>query len=179
MTINWIKPIYYLNMKKFFVNCPVPIDQQPINEYLNLKDSMFFFWTAKELKDYIKYTFFTAVGIYSLTIIFIISSFYQVESINQFDIVIYMTIFGGLILSLYFIRLYLGWLYVYKRLLKASVSYEESGWYDGQVWIKTPNVLIQDKLIAEYQILPILNRLKLTLSSFIITVILGIVYISL
>lgn len=164
-------------MKKFLLNCPVPLDQQPMNEYLNLKESIFFFWTAKELKDYIKYTFFTALSIYSLTIFLIISSIYQEENISQIDIALYMTIFGGLILSLYFIRLYLGWLYVYNRLLKASVSYEESGWYDGQIWVKTPSILMQDKLVAEYQILPILKRLRLTLMSFISSVILGTLYI--
>lgn len=165
-------------MKKFLVNCPVPLDQQPMNEYLNLKDSMFFFWTAKELKDYLKYTLLTALGVYSFTLVFIISSVSQLDTIGQIDIVIYMTIFGGLILSLYFIRLYLGWLYIYERLLKASVSYEESGWYDGQIWIKTPSILIQDKLIAEYQILPILNKIKVTLASFMTSVILGLIYIN-
>lgn len=164
-------------MKKFLLNCPVPLDQQPMNEYLNLKESIFFFWTAKELNDYVKYTFFTALSIYSLTIFLIISSIYQEENISQIDIALYMTIFGGLILSLYFIRLYLGWLYVYNRLLKASVSYEESGWYDGQIWVKTPSILMQDKLVAEYQILPILKRLRLTLMSFVSSVILGTLYI--
>lgn len=164
-------------MKKFLSDCPVPIDQQPMNEYLNLKDSIFFFWTTKDIQIYIKYTMSTALAIYSLTIFLIINSSPQLGTINQIDTLIYMYVFGGFILSIYFIRLYLGWLYVYDRLIKSSVSYEESGWYDGQIWVKTPNILIQDKLIAEYQILPILNRLKVTLLSFMSSVILGTIYI--
>jgi hypothetical protein len=164
-------------MKKFLSDCPVPIDQQPMNEYLNLKDSIFFFWTTKDIKIYIKYTISTALAIYSLTIFLIINSNPQLGTINQIDTLIYMYVFGGFILSIYFIRLYLGWLYVYERLIKSSVSYEESGWYDGQIWVKTPNILIQDKLIAEYQILPILHRLKVTLLSFMSSVILGTIYI--
>ena len=34
------------------------------------------------------------------------------------------------------IRLYLGWNHVFKRLTSEKVEYEESGWYDGQVWMK-------------------------------------------
>ena len=30
--------------------------------------------------------------------------------------------------------------------MEATVPYEESGWYDGQVWIKPPEILIQDRL---------------------------------
>lgn len=167
-------------MKKFLPDCPVPIDQQPMNEYLNLKDSLFFFWTTKDIKSYLKYTILSAAVIYSVTLFLITNSGQPVGTLNQADIInglVYMCIFGGFILSTYFTRLYLGWLYVYERLIKSSVSYEESGWYDGQIWVKTPTILIQDKLIAEYQIAPVLNRLKLTLLSFISSVILGTLYI--
>lgn len=33
-----------------------------------------------------------------------------------------------------------GWSYVGDRLLSAVVPYEESGWYDGQMWVKPPEV---------------------------------------
>ena len=32
------------------------------------------------------------------------------------------------------VRQWLGWTYVHRRLLSERVEYEESGWYDGQVW---------------------------------------------
>jgi hypothetical protein len=44
--------------------------------------------------------------------------------------------------------------------MNATVSYEESGWYDGQTWVKTNEVLIQDRLVGTYEVLPILNRLR-------------------
>jgi hypothetical protein len=31
------------------------------------------------------------------------------------------------------LRLYLGWAYIGNRLFSATVEYEETGWYDGQV----------------------------------------------
>jgi hypothetical protein len=68
-----------------------------------------------------------------------------------------------MLLILFFLRIYLGWEYVYKRLTKATVAYEESGWYDGQVWVKTPDVLMKDRVIADYILFPILKRIKITL----------------
>ena len=46
--------------------------------------------------------------------------------------------------------------------MEATVPYEESGWYDGQVWIKPPEILLQDRLIGTYEIYPGLKRLEKT-----------------
>jgi hypothetical protein len=62
-------------------------------------------------------------------------------------------IFGSTILvGLVLLRLYLGWIYVYDRLQSEKVFYEESGWYDGQIWTKTAAILTRDRLIVSYQI---------------------------
>ncbi|KAI7999689.1 hypothetical protein LOK49_LG09G02193 [Camellia lanceoleosa] len=42
------------------------------------------------------------------------------------------------LVSLIVLRIYLGWSYVGDRLLSAVIPYEESGWYDGQMWVKPP-----------------------------------------
>lgn len=59
--------------------------------------------------------------------------------------------------------MYLGWAYVGNRLLSATVEYEETGWYDGQVWVKTPQVLARDRLLGSFSVKPVLTRLKNTL----------------
>lgn len=159
------------------MDCPVPKDQQPMNEYLSLKSSIFFLWTTKNLSEYLKFTFVLAISVYFFTLSLILASVNPVNDIGNNTIIIYMIIFGNILLNLYFIRIYLGWQYIYTRLLKASVSYEESGWYDGQVWVKTPKILMQDKLIAEYQLIPILSRLKWTVFSLMSTALLGILCI--
>lgn len=41
---------------------------------------------------------------------------------------------GILVVTLAVVRMYLGWAYVGNRLLSATVEYEETGWYDGQVF---------------------------------------------
>ena len=38
-----------------------------------------------------------------------------------------------------------------------------SGWYDGRVWTKPPEVLARDRLLGSYEVRPTLGRLKLTL----------------
>jgi hypothetical protein len=62
--------------------------------------------------------------------------------------------------------------------MNATVTYEESGWYDGQTWIKTNEVLIQDRLIGVYEVLPILKKLQLVLSICIPTILISL-YINL
>jgi len=62
------------------------------------------------------------------------------------------------------LRQWMGWTYVQKRLLADQVDYEESGWYDGQVWPKPLPWLQQDQLVARHQIGPVLARLRLGLT---------------
>lgn len=61
--------------------------------------------------------------------------------------------------------MYLGWAYVGNRLLSATVEYEETGWYDGQIWVKTAEVLARDRLLGSFSVKPVLSRLKITLVS--------------
>ena len=57
------------------------------------------------------------------------------------------------------VRQWLGWSYVHKRLLSERVEYEESGWYDGQVWEKPLSWRERDLLLAQHEVRPILGRL--------------------
>lgn len=56
-----------------------------------------------------------------------------------------------------------GWSYVGDRLLSAVIPYEESGWYDGQMWVKPPEVLARDRLLGAYKVKPVIKMLKQTL----------------
>jgi hypothetical protein len=62
-------------MNIFDSECPVPIDQRPMNEYNSLKASMFFFWTTKSLKSYIQNIMLFSIPVYLLTYLLIIQSF--------------------------------------------------------------------------------------------------------
>jgi len=57
------------------------------------------------------------------------------------------------------IRLYLGWNHIFNRLISEKVEYEESGWYDGQVWEKPLVLKEKESLIASIEVKPILKNL--------------------
>lgn len=143
--------------------CPVPKDQRPINEYLALKSSFGFSWTTSDKTTYYKMSL--KIYLTSLVLFFLILTSGQNFSIQ---ILVYSLCSVSLIMFLFYLRLYLAWNYVYIRLMQATVAYEESGWYDGQVWVKSPEILIQDKLAGEYQVKPIIDKIKVTLFAFLL-----------
>lgn len=70
---------------------------------------------------------------------------------------------GALVLPvLMLVQLYTGWAHVGGRLRQKAVPYEESGWYDGQVWIKPDEIVSRDRLLVDYQVAPILRRIRRT-----------------
>jgi hypothetical protein len=71
-------------------------------------------------------------------------------------------------------RLYLGWNHIFKRLTSEKVEYEESGWYDGQIWIKPIKLKEKESLIASLEVKPILKNLIQILSIIIIVALIGI-----
>ena len=139
-------------------SCPVPFEQQPLNEYFALKESKFFSWSIDENKKYFLMIIYISIVLFILFLPLVI---YLVQ-FNQyfFKFIIVNSSIVSFILFLIFLRLYLGWSYVVKRLLSATVFYEESGWYDGQIWIKTAESLMQDRLIGLYELLPFIKRIK-------------------
>ena len=157
-------------------DCPVPLDQRPINEYKELKTSPLFFWTTTSMTSYLKTVVTFTIIVYTAVSLLINVSIANSELMVNF--LGYSLTFGSIILIFGILRVYLGWLYIYERLVKASVTYEESGWYDGQTWIKPPESLIQDKLIATYELLPIITRLKLSLIFFCVMTLISIEYLN-
>ena len=138
--------------------CPVPFEQQPLNEFYSLKNSCFFSFFGFKSSNYIYSLInicFVSSGLFTPLVLMSINFSWNLFILDEFFCVI-------LFLSLILIRLYLGWSYIADRLFSATVFYEESGWYDGQIWIKTPEMLTKDRLIGTYYILPLLKRIKLT-----------------
>jgi hypothetical protein len=162
-------------MNKFQIACPVPLDQRPLNEYTSLKSSVFFFWTTKNTIPYFTQVFIISGSVYSIIGAILFSSVSIEEAEN--NSAIYTILLGSVVLLLIFIRFYLAWIYIYYRLLDATISYEESGWYDCQTWVKTPELLLQDTLTAQYELYPIINRLKKTILVLIGIIVFNVIYI--
>ena len=117
-------------IEKTDFDCPVPISQRPAQEYMAFKESWGIVWTTKPSKKYIG----TLLGLFIFS--FLISFFlvdqstYGLLSISK--TIQYSLFFTSILLFFLFSRLYLSWNYIYSRLIKSTVSYEESGWYDGR-----------------------------------------------
>ena len=136
--------------------CPVPRDQQPTNEFIELSNSIIFSW-PKTKRSLIVVLIKFWIGAFILFLIISSGSIYFKTSIFKY---ILLSLFSSLSIPLLIsIRLYLGWNHVFKRLTSERVEYEESGWYDGQIWMKPPVLKEKESLIASIEVKPILKNL--------------------
>ncbi|MGD1901056.1 MAG: CGLD27 family protein [Geitlerinemataceae cyanobacterium] len=157
-------------MKRAFV-CPVPEEQQPLNEYQELNESGFFQSCSAPLGQYFKTLAWVAFPSLAIALPVSAASF----SPEKYPLEFVLASLAGAVVSLTFavVRLYLGWDYIRNRLESPTVFYEESGWYDGQTWTKTPEIRARDRLVVEYQIQPIVRRLKRTFLGITLSFVLG------
>lgn len=140
--------------------CPVPTEQQPTHEYEQLQDSWLFNWATFEQGKYIRKL--TWVWVWGWLLAGPITAASFPPKTNLLKFLLWGSVGASFLVLLMLSRLYLGWSYVRNRLCRDQVTYEESGWYDGQVWEKPQEVLLRDRLIVSYQVEPILKRLRLT-----------------
>jgi len=146
--------------------CPVPLEQQPIYEYEQLKDSWFFSWATLDLISYFKKLIWANFWI---SLIFS-PLIYALFSLQKYPLLFSLSlmIVSLIITSLIIIQHYLGWRYIGDRLQESTILFEKSGWYDGQRWQKTEDMIRRDQLIIEQKINPISQRLKKTFLILII-----------
>jgi len=140
------------------LSSPIPPDQQPLNEFNDLKESWFFAWGRAEPWSFWRTTCLVWGSWAVLAMPLSLASFDPRWHPWQF---LGATVAGASIgLGFVLLRLFLGWRYIYDRLHSSTIVYEETGWYDGQEWQKTDLELTQHRLIADYQVQPILQRLR-------------------
>jgi hypothetical protein len=127
---------------KIFLLCPIPEDQKPINQYINLKRNFFL-------------TFFLCWPKFSLKIFFL--TFFLFFQILTKSLSFNLYFFPIFTLFLFLNSICLQWIDLNKRFKAPRLIYEEASWYDGQLWEK-PFILIKnDKLISSQKIEPILQ----------------------
>jgi len=139
--------------------CPVPLNQRPLNEFNSIRNSWIISWPLQDKIVFYRKLIYSWILISPLSLIITYGS----DSLknNIFDL-----IFISLTASLFFpilllIRQWLSWIYIYKRLNSENIEYEESGWYDGQIWEKPIDWRAKDLLIAQHQVKPILNHIEM------------------
>lgn len=145
----------------WFVKCPVPRDQRPFYEYLKLKQSVILGWVVLNETRYTKRFFIGFLVIF--TLLFPILN--SIISLFSYPLQAFLLnlLFSLISLGLLYTYFFVAWFYTGQRLLEAKVLYEESGWYDGRIWIKPPAILKHERLLYHYQLVPLINRIKNTL----------------
>ena len=153
--------------------CPVPREQQPTNEFIELSKSKIFSWPkTKTSLIFVLLKFW--LGAFFLFVVISSGSIYFKTSILKYTL---MSFFSSLSIPLLIsIRLYLGWNHIFKRLISEKVEYEESGWYDGQVWIKPLVLKEKESLIATIEVKPILRNLIQILSIILVLLLSGVLF---
>jgi hypothetical protein len=149
--------------------CPVPPNQRPLNEFNSVRNSWIISWPFLDKKVFYSKLIFSWLFITPLSLTISYGSDYLKNNILE---LVLLSFTASIILPLLLlIRQWLSWIYIYKRLTSENIEYEESGWYDGQIWEKPVDWRSKDLLIAQYQIKPILNHIEsiiIILFSFII-----------
>ena len=151
--------------------CPVPKEQQPTNEFLELSNSKVFA-LAKTSKKFSIILISTWLVAFLIFLVISTGSTYFHTYLLKY---IFLSFFGSLSVPLLItIRLFLGWTHIYKRLTSEIIEYEESGWYDGQIWNKPIELKEKESLIASIEVKPILKNLTQVTSVIISLILIGI-----
>jgi hypothetical protein len=140
----------------------VPVEQRPHIELQQLKGAALYAWATLDEAQYAR----RLAAIFGFFFAFVGAP----VAYQTFDPTVDPAAFAlsGAVGSLVVVaaaaaRVYLGWRYVGDRLLSAAYPYEESGWYDGQTFVKPPAVLARDRLLGAYEVRPTLAKLRRTL----------------
>lgn len=153
--------------------CPVPAEQQPINEYQGVSESWFYGWGSRDLAGYLKPVAILWFAGWVVAGPMAAASFVPAKHPLSFGL---SGALGALVLPvLALVQLYVGWAHVGGRLRQTTVPYEESGWYDGQLWVKPEEVSNRDRLIVDYQVQPVLQRIRRTLGVMALLLALGLI----
>ena len=138
--------------------CPVPQEQRPLNEFNSIRNSWIISWPLLEKRIFYRKLIFSWILILPISLIISYGSDYLKNNIFELTLISLTSslVFPLLLLS----RQWLSWIYIYKRLNSENIEYEESGWYDGQVWEKPIDWRAKDLLISQYQVKPILTHLE-------------------
>tara|TARA_B100000965_G_C19397773_1_gene671959 strand:+ start:228 stop:725 length:498 start_codon:yes stop_codon:yes gene_type:complete len=155
--------------------CPVPVTQRPLNEFNSIRNSWIISWPLLERGIFYRRLIYSWILFTPIT--FIISNGSNYLKNNIFDLT-FISLTSSLLFPILLLsRQWLSWLYIYKRLNSENIEYEESGWYDGQVWEKPIDWRSKDLLIAQHQVKPIINHLKVITIILLACILISLIFI--
>jgi hypothetical protein len=140
----------------------VPEEQRPANEYLDLISAPFFDWANRPGGDT---TFAIRLGaLYTVTLVAVcwpISGATFTTDGYLFHKILSSHIGALGFILMFLLRLYSGWGYIGSRLTSKDIEYEETGWYDGDVEVKTEAEIARDLLLYRQDVKPVVERTKI------------------
>ncbi len=145
-------------MNQNSIDCPVPKEQIPCEEYKALSESWFFSWALNRNNKLYKNLSYSWIIFFPITLI--VSNGSYILKNDPLKLAHYSIVFSLIAPITLLIRQLLSWNYILKRLLSDQIEYEESGWYDGQIWEKPMSYKEKDMLIAKYEVQPIIDLLN-------------------
>jgi hypothetical protein len=132
---------------KFFLFCSIPQNQKPINEYIEIKENKFFNWSLFSEKFFLR-------QILLLHSFFFLICFFLTFSLDKNLSLITLILIFFSVLILYFI-----WENLNRKLVTARLTYEESSWFDSELWEKETFLLRNDRLISYFKLKPLKKRI--------------------
>ena len=153
------------------VPCPVPSAQQPLQQYQELRDSWFFAWPRESLAGLLRPLALSWLLILPLTLL-VSGGSWELRR-HPLQLLLAAAVAAIALPILMLVRQWLGWRTIHQRLMSERVEYEESGWYDGQVWEKPLSWRQQDLLVARHQVRPVLSRLQRAIAGSATLMLLG------
>jgi Conserved in the green lineage and diatoms 27 len=138
----------------------VPEAQRPINEYLDVTNQPFFTWARDSDTTGLFVRFLVLYSIVFGTICYPISGATFTQDGYLLHKLVSSNVGAMFVTLLLLLRIYSGYDYIGQRLQSKFIEYEETGWYDGDVEVKTKTELLRDRMLYTSQVQPIVDRLK-------------------
>lgn len=141
---------------KIFLLCPIPEDQKPIKQLINLKENSFTNILTLSNKEFIKKIFFNFFYYFLIISLLRLNELnYSLLNLNWFLINIEISLIS-IFFTLFFIITQ--WQSLLKTFNSSRIFYEEASWFDGQIWDKPFSIIRNDRLLIKTQLKPILKR---------------------
>ena len=141
--------------------CPIPLEQQPVREYWRLKKRRFFRWAILSQSKYV--TKLLAVWISTLLLVLFILALRSPYRLLSYSDFLIGAVIAKLAVFLSLIGLYAAWQYIHSRLIHREIDYKVLATNETKLWQKSELVLARDRLIARFQVRPIIKRITMSM----------------
>jgi hypothetical protein len=167
-----------------FFLCPVPEDQKPLQEYIELKQNPVFNWIFFSKEKY-NSNLFLSSGFLFLSSFFFFSFFFlskltflaPLASLSETTYLSYFFHFSFLkffyliwliflfVFCLFFLQIFFTLQNISSHFENSRLVYEEGSWYQGKIWEKSFSLMKNEKLIRIHKIEPSKKRIQITFFS--------------